>query len=753
MRYIPQLSGEVIVQVPEDKNSYINVKNIGASGRGDLNFTGTVTDISDGVVTISSISDGAGGTLFQYSDLLRTGVDLQVFSYSSTFSSQPANLSVTGHLAVGNVDFSSSTGTNPNIAALTYYVFGYDVSAGVITGQPVKYEVKPSTPGSLSRILNPDFWNTEQYVQINFTRTSSFVLPVVYRQWGDRIDFLGVIGNNKVGYPGSGVVSFRDLGDTEYSPWHDTPILPSFLTGIVSVSAGQVSLLRRVSAKESFRILPGFQGQQSSFIQCSGISQNSQMQAGDTVRFKIDDSRYVQEAINLAASSSIKEVFFPAGVYNIRDTFFSNSAQFDYSSLSIRGVGNGSVLRRLPSGLPNQSSPGLLNFSGPGVSGLTIRSILLDGNSPESYSLLSPIETGTTLKVLNADNLVVSDCTFVDNSGGGVVLENCNGLSFTGNRIVRTGKPYEQGVSPLLIDTSENAVVQGNTMLLATTGPRVVSTDFSTVNGNIVRGCGDKGIDLQTSFQWNAQGNLAYSDNDSIINSVDTYNNEYSRATIEARAGFALDPVFMTVTYAGESVGITKDSVEADIYQLNSDGEKAGQAGSFRVIQTRDQLEAGIFSLTLPGTTNQVVAGKTIPSTQSLNNPNGYVYEVKASVLIGKFRPFSIRRDTIGGTNYIAVQLRNSSDILGFQIYSNSTTSENDKIVITGFTNIDDVSGWDQTESYTVVGVDSDSNSILLDLIPGSTIGPTPIEFIGGTLSILRPNYFVADGNLIVHTL
>jgi hypothetical protein len=752
MRYIPQLSGEVIVQVPEDRNSYINVKNIGASGRGDLEFTGTVTDISDGVVTISSISDGAGGTLFQYADLLRTGVDLQVFSYSSTFSSQPANLAVTGHLAVGDVDFSGSTGINPNIAALTYYVVGYDASTGVITGQPVKYEVKPSTPDSVSRILNPDFWNTEQYVQINFTRTSSFVLPVIYRQWGSRLDFLGVIGNNKVGYPGSGIVSFRDLGDTEYAPWHETPVLPSFLTGIVSASAGQVSLLRRISAKENLRILPGFLGQSSSFIQCSGISQNSGMLAGDTVRFKIDDSRYVQEAINLAASSSIKEVFFPAGVYNIRDTFFSNSAQLDYSSLSIRGVGNGSVLRRLPSGLPNQDNPGLLNFSGP--SGLTLRSILMDGNSPESYSLLSPIGTNTTLTIRNTDNLVVSDCTFVDNAGGGVALENCNGLSFTGNRIVRTGKPYEQGVSPLLIDTCENAVVQGNTMLLATTGPRVVSTDFSTVNGNIVRGCGDKGIDLQTSFQWNAQGNLAYSDNDSLISSIDTYNNEYSRATIEARAGFTLDPVFMTVTYGGESVRIAKDSIEANIYQLNSDGEKAGQAGSFRVIQTRDQLDAGIFSLTLPGTTTQVVAGKTIPSTQSLNNINGYVYEVKASVFIGRtYRPFTIKRGIFDGTNYIAVQLRNSSDILSFQIYSNSTTSENDKIVITGFTNIDDVSGWDQTESYTVVGVDPDSNSILLDLIPGSTIGPDPIEFIGGTLSILRPNYFVADGNLIVHTL
>jgi hypothetical protein len=256
-------------------------------------------------------------------------------------------------------------------------------------------------------------------------------------------------------------------------------------------------------------------------------------------------------------------------------------------------------------------------------------------------------------------------------------------------------------------------------------------------------------------FQWNAQGNIAYSDNDSIIRSIDTYNNEYSRATIEVRKGFALDPVFMTVTLGGESVGIVKDSVEASIFTLNPAGQKSSAVGSFRVLQTSDQLDAGIFSLTLPGITSQVVGGKTIPSTDSLSNSDGYMYEVKSSVLIGNsgrgFRPFSIRSANIGGTNYVAVQLRNSSDLLSFQIYSAANTSENDKVVISGFQNTN-LSGWDQTESYSIVGIDSDTNSILLSVIPGFTIGPTPVEFIGGKLLILRPNYFVADGNLFVHT-
>lgn len=81
MRYIPQLTSDVIIQVPEDKNAYINVRTLGASGRGDIEFTGTVTDISDNIVTISNITDGGSGTLNGYLDILRV---IRIFSYSAT---------------------------------------------------------------------------------------------------------------------------------------------------------------------------------------------------------------------------------------------------------------------------------------------------------------------------------------------------------------------------------------------------------------------------------------------------------------------------------------------------------------------------------------------------------------------------------------------------------------------------------------------------------------------------------------------
>ena len=749
MRYIPQLTSETIVQVPEDKNAYINVRNIGASGRGDLEFTGTVTDITNNIVTIGNISGGQGGSIYQYGNLLKTDVELQVFGYSTNTALESADITVSSHEIIGSIDFSNSQAVNPNLATLTYYIFGYNADTGYL---PSYLETRQIG----TKIIDPDQWNNSQYVRLTFSRTSQSVLPIIYRVWGNRVDFLGVIGNNKIGYPGSPSVSFSDFGDTEISSWQTDSKLPSFMSDLFSVGGGQVLLVKKITAKESLKILPIPQGSQPSYIQCTGISAGSGLQNGDSVKFRIDDTQYIRLAMSTAATGAIKEVFLPAGIYNIRDSFFANSSQTDYSNIALRGVGDGSVIRRLPSTVSNSSNPGLLNFTGlsqdPRVSGIRIRSIALDGNSDNTFSLTSPIESEVALKVRYADNIVISDCTVVNCGGGGIEVQDSTGVSINTSKVVRTGRRYEQAVSPLLVDTSENLVVQGNIFEFATSGPKIVSTDYSTINGNIVRGCGDKGFELETSFQWNAQGNLAYSDNDSIIRSIDTYNNEYSRATIEVRKGYSLDPIFMTVTYGGESVGIAKGSIEADIYQLNASGVKTGSAvGSFRPLETLDQLEAGIFSLTLPGgTTNQVVDAKTIIATGNLDNTNGYMYEVKADVLIGSFRPLSIRPETIGSTNYYAIRLRNSSDILGFQIYSETNATLNDGVTISGFSN-NNLTGWDPNAYYTIVNIDTASNSILISPVAGLTL-TDEVEFIGGTLSILRPDYFVADGNLYVHS-
>ena len=132
----------------------------------------------------------------------------------------------------------------------------------------------------------------------------------------------------------------------------------------------------------------------------------------------------------------------------------------------------------------------------------------------------------------------------------------------------------------------------------------------------------------------------------------------------------------------------------------------------------------------------------------NLNNPNGYVYEVYADVLIGRsYVPLSIR----SSPPYVAIQMRNPSDILSLKVYG-ASNPENDLIRINGFSNLD-LGGWNQEAGYEVVGIDTDTNSILLNPIPGLSLTTTPIEFLGGNLSILRSGYFVADGNLYVQSI
>ncbi len=747
MRYIPDLVSDVIVQVPEDKNAYINVRNIGASGRGDLEFTGTVTDIdAEGVVTISNIDDGEGNSIFQYQDVLKNGAGIQLFSYRPPATEETPVLQVASHAAVG-VDFSGFSGTNSNLAPLSYYVFGFDPRSG-------RLPYFRSVVNVGSKVLTPDLWSTEQYVQLNLSRTNSNALPVIYRVWGNTVEFLGIIGSNEIGYSGSGEPYFRDLGLTEIPYWDTDKSLPSFLSDAFSVAGSEVTQVRTVTAKERLKIQSSPFGTQSSYIQCTGLSLGSLIGTGNTVKFTLDDTDFVRQAISLAGTTSVKEVIFPAGVYNISDLYFANAVGTDYSGISIRGVGDGSVLRRLPCTVNNSEYPGILNFTGqsisPRMTGIRIRSMGFDGNRSESFSNVPPITSELGLSFKYSDNVVVSDCTVTDCGGGGIGIYNSNKVSLTTNVINNSGRSYEQIVSPLVVDTCQEVVVQGNIMKFATAGPRVISTDFSTINGNIIRGCGDQGLLLESSSQWNKQGNVSYSENDSIIQSIDTYNNEYSRATIEVRKGYALDPIYMTVTYGNESVSILKNTVVAKIFSLDANRAKTTpEMGRFKVLETKDQLDAGIFSLTLPGETSE----GNIPSTSSLTNSFGYVYEVTGTILLGNgsrgFQPVSIKR--MASTGFIAIELRNSSDILGFQIYSESSP-ENDRIIIKDFSN--SLPGWDTNTPYPVVGIDTDTNSILLNPNPAltslNTTETTP--FIEGSLFIQRSGYFIADGNLYVHS-
>lgn len=777
MRYIPDIGKQFVLQVPEDKNSYINVKNYDARGLATV-FTGSIFSGLQDELSIGTITDGAEGTLQQYLDTLSVGVEIQAHMYRGTGASDAELplISVSSENLEG-VDFSDSNVSSNLIQPLKYYIFGYDTA----TGKMPKAVQIVGAEGQYSKVLDPDKWNQDQYVDINFTRTGQYVVPIIYRVWGSKVDFLGMIGNAKIGFPGASVLSFRDYGLKEIPSWNNDPAFwtPDFLEGVISVIGGVPTQIKKIIGKEHLRIMPRIEGSQPNYIQCETAGNGSLInpedyQFGDEVKFIIDDTQPIRNAINLAAQGNIKEIFFPAGTYYFRNSAFINTTDNNYSNISFRGVGEGSIIKRLQSSISGSINPGLFNFSGERdslrVEGIRFRSIVFDGNRSSTSSISGPIagsvdpsrSVAESLIFLKfADNISATDCRFIDSGGPGIHTESSTAILMTNNIFSRIGRSYEPEVRPIEIYETSNSIVQGNIFEFCTSGPYFFSVDFSTINNNIIRSCGDQGVVLETSYQWNAANNLAYSDTDSLIRSVDQYNNEYSKAAIEIRRGTALEPIYFTVTNGGETIGIKKNFIKADIYALDSIGRKdtTKKIGSFKVIQTEDQLEAGIFSVTLPGLKAVTTDGNTVPATSdfALLDPSssqfGYMYEISATVRLGAsgrgYVPVNIREASIGGTNYLAIRLRNSSELLSFLVFD-SENEENDYIIIEGFSNAD-LDGWDQNSAYRVVGVDADTNSLLISTIPSLSPGTTGVDFLGGQLYIQRSNYQIADGNIIVN--
>lgn len=774
MRYIPDTGKQFVLQVPEDKNSYINVKNYDARGLSTV-FTGSIFAGLQDELSIGSITDGEGGTLQQYFAILSVGIELQAHIYrgSGGGGGESPLISVSG-VNLQGVDFSSSSVSSNLIQPLKYYIFGYDTSTGKM---PNAVQIVGGE-GQYSKVLDPDKWNQDQYVDINFTKTGQYVVPIIYRVWGTRVEFLGMIGNAKIGFPGASVLTFRDFGLKEIPSWNNDPDYwtPDFLDGVISVLGGVPTQLKKIVGKEHLRIMPRIEGSQPNYIQCEAVPDGplanpEDYQFGDEVKFVIDDTQPIRNAINLAAQGNIKEIFFPAGVYHFRNSSFINTNSTNYSNISFRGVGEGSVIKRLQASISGSINPGLLNFSGEResirVEGIRFRSIVFDGNRSSTVSLVGPVSgsvdpsrpVAETLVFLKyADNVAITECRFADSGGVGVHTESCTAILMTNNIFSRLGRSYEPEVRPIEVYETSNSIVQGNIFEFCTSSPYFFNVDFSTINNNIIRSCGDQGVVLETSYQWNASNNLAYSDTDSLIRSVDQYNNEYSKAAIEIRRGTALEPIYFTVTNGGETVGIKTNSINAEIYELDALGRKdvSKNKGSFKVIQTADQLEAGIFSVTLPGL--QSAANNSIPATSSFalldpaSGQFGYMYEISGTVRLGAsgrgYVPVNIREINFGGVNCLAIRLRNSSELLSFLVFD-ATSPENDYIIIDGFSNTD-LTGLDKETAYRVIGVDNDSNSLIIPAIPSLSPG-SGIDFLGGQLYIQRSGYQIADGNIIVN--
>lgn len=784
MRYIPDTGKQFVLQVPEDKNSYINVKNYDARGLSTM-FTGNILSGLESELSIGSISDGVGGTLQQYFDVLSVGIELQAHIYRGAGNGGTAESPIisVSNVALQGVDFSSSNVNSNILKQLKYYIFGYDISTGKM---PNAVQIVGSS-GQYSKVLDPDNWNQDQYVDISFNRTGQYVVPIIYRVWGNKVDFLGMIGNAKIGFPGASVVKFTDYGVKEIPSWNNDPEYwtPEFLDGVISIIGGVPTQVKKIVGREHLKIKPRIEGSQPNYIQCEAVPNGplvntGNYQFGDEVKFIIDDTQPIRNAINLAAQGNIKEIFFPAGTYFLRNSSFVNTTSTNYSNITLRGVGEGSRIKRLQATISGSVNPGLFNFTGAGsavsIEGIRFRSLVFDGNKSSTVSLVGPVSGSvdsskyiaeTLIFLKYADSISSTECRFIDSGGPGIHAEYSSAIVMTNNIFSRLGRSYEPEIRPIEVYETSNSIVQGNIFEFCTASPYFFSVNYSTINNNIIRSCGDQGVVLETSDQWNATNNLAYSDTDSLIRSVDQYNNEYSRAAIEIRRGTALEPIYFTVTNGGESIAIKKDSIIADIYGLDSIGRKdvSKKKGSFKVIQTKDQLEAGIFSVTLPGLSNATVnnpppvGAVTVPATADFSpldastNQYGYIYEISATVRLGAsgrgYVPVDIREVSPGGINRLAIRLRNSSDLLSFLIFE-AENLENDHIIIEGFSADEKLNAWQQETAYRVLGVDIDSNSLLINPIVGLTPGPG-VNFIGGRLYIQRSNYQIADGNIFVN--
>lgn len=327
-------------------------------------------------------------------------------------------------------------------------------------------------------------------------------------------------------------------------------------------------------------------------------------------------------------------------------------------------------------------------------------------------------------------------------------------------------KPYELNISPLKIRESSRIIAQGNLFQNCSGPVDFTGIDVSLINNNIIDNCGETGIQLNASDTWNAQGNLTFNESGSVIRTVDLYQNEYSRVSLDVKRGVAMTPVYFTVTDSGYPVSIFPGSIAARVYPLNSSYQNNTTASAtyLQVIENRPQLEAGIFGVTAPvstytgsGNSNQsrVIKGTgsydLLKADGSGNANYGYAYKITATVSLGRY---AIERIAYASPTTIKLFFRSSSDILSLLFFASGNAS-NDAIRTTGIgVTGAELSTWADGTNLNVVDVDT-SNSAIVIATP-STVATkftssadtysTPTGFLG----LIKNNYFIADGNIYV---
>ena len=779
MRYIGRTQTSTLVQIDADRNSYVNVKSFGAAGL-DRYFEGRVRGLG-GNGSVISIGDIVGYSSYER-DYLKPDQELYAFFYLDTSTPPIADYdgiftNIGTPQAFGNVVQSGTTTSK----SLRYYVYALNS----VTGRFSPY-VKTFTLADVYRDPLTQF-DEENYVRISFTRASSEWVPVIYRQWGTGpIKFLGVPGNNILG--GGSSVSFNDRGTAQIPTWDEQALNagfgdPELLDGIVansgsSITAKTIIIKRRLRIQ--FRSLSGI-------LECVDASSSTGLftsldSTSIRVKFKIDDTRPIQRALEFAATNNVRDVFIPPGTYPVRNLtlYGSQIPASSFSGIVIRGSGESSVLKKMPTHVNPQSEYGFIGLLGSGVSnrieGVTIRNLSFDGNKTEVFSINLP--EGDTygigdkysdfLAMEYADEIRITDCSFYDNGGSALYALNADKVNFTNNRVLRLSKPFELNISPLKVRESSRVIAQGNLFQNCSGALDFTGLDTSVINNNIIDNCGETGLQLNASDTWNAQGNLTFNENGSIIRSIDLYQNDYSRVNLDVKRGVPMTTVYFTVSDGGLPVAISRESIEARVWPLNSSYTRNTSAtpSYLQVVESEDQLRVGIFGITAPvssftgsGASNQ---SKNILGTNNydLLNPDGtssanygYGYRITAKVTLGRFPLRKVERAS-GST--VKIFFKNTSDYLSLLFFAGGDVGENDSIKTFGVGNIagSAIEAWPDDFELDVVGVDPANSAIIIttpsevttQFVDAGSFYNTPTGYIG----IIRDNYFISDGNIYV---
>lgn len=775
MRYIGRFSNtNTQVQIEPDFNSYVNVKTFGTAGL-DRYFYGRVRGAGgDGsVITIGEIVDFSR----YQEDYFKVGQEVVAFFFRDT--SNPGvefegKITSPGITAVGNV-----VGAGLSTAAqLKYFIFAYNPVSGQFSPYRVNFSID-----NIYKDPKTQF-DEENYVRLSFSRANSNWLPVIYRQWGTKaVEFLGVLSNNILGSNVS--VTFNDLGPIQIPSWDEEKLnsnlgFPEFLKDIVSIQS-EGFLAKTIVEMRRLKVLSSSLSGNVEFVDAANEG-GSFLTLNDTqlrVKFKFDDTKAIQDAIDYAASSGLKDVFFPSGTYSVRNIRCYNSVnKSDYNGITLRGLGESSVIKRSPSTVNPIGQFGIFGVLGEGsdsrLTGVTISGLGFDGNKNEVFQVLVPENDvygigdkyNDSIALEYVDSVRINNCSFYNGLGSAIYSLNSEKLNITSNRVFELSKPYELNISPIKIRESSKAIVQGNLFENCTGPVDLTGVEGSTVSNNIINNCGETGIRLNASENWAAQGNLAYNQSGSIIRSTDLYNNEYSRVNLDVKRGITMPPVYFTVTDGGLPVNIVRESIRARVYPLNSsyNYNTAVAAEYLQVVESAPQLLAGIFAITAPiasgvGTPNSSNSGKNIKGTQDydLLNPGagkyGYGYRITATVGVGKYAIQRIQWAGPSDPTKIKIFLRNSADILSLFF---TTSGGGGDLIQTSGVGVENstLQNWPDLVAIQVNSIDQENSAIVIQtptevaslFNDESDIYSTP----SGFLSLIKNNYFIADGNIYV---